>query len=52
MALPATFPQAPKRPPATQAFLAANGTMSQAWLNYFEALDRWNAAVRVRLDAI
>lgn len=52
MALPADFPQPPKRPPATQPVCNSDGTMTAPWLNYFDALDRLNRAVRARLDTL
>lgn len=52
MPLPAGFPQAPKRPPAAVALVTAEGGVAKAWLDYFDALERFQAAVRVRLDTI
>ncbi len=52
MPLPATVPQAPKRPPATQPVLSSDGTMTTAWTNYFDALDRFNRALRAHLDSL
>lgn len=52
MPLPAGFPAAPKRPPSSVAITNADGAMAKAWLNYFDALDRFNEAVRVRLDTL
>lgn len=46
MALPANFPQPPKRPPAAEPM----GT--PAWLRYFDALDQFNAAVRAYLATL
>lgn len=51
MPLPATVPQAPKRPPATEPIVTASGAMSTAWTNYFDALDRYNRAMRAHLDS-
>lgn len=51
MPLPASVPQAPQRPPATQPFLTQAGTVTTAWTNYFDALDRFNRAMRAYLDS-
>jgi len=52
MPLPADFPQPPKRPLATQSLVNADGTTNKSWLDYFDALDRFNRALRAHLDSI
>lgn len=46
MPLPATFPQPPRRPQASVPIT------DKAWLNYFDALDRFNKAVRAQLNTL
>jgi len=46
MALPANFPQPPKRPPASVPITDG------AWIRYFDALDRFNAEVRAYLATL
>lgn len=52
MALPATFPQQPKRPPAGEPVVGSDGRLTTAWAAYFDALDRFNRAVRDFLNAL
>lgn len=52
MPLPATVPQEPKRPPASQPVTGPDGNMTTPWLNYFDALDRFNRALRAHLDTL
>ncbi len=46
MPLPANFPPAPKRPPASQPIVGPDGKPTQALTNYFDAVDRLVAALR------
>lgn len=46
MPLPAGFPQPPRRPPASVPIT------DKAWLDYFAALDRFNAEVRAQLNLL
>lgn len=52
MPLPADFPLPPQRPPSAVAFLSADGTVAKAWLNYFDALARYEERVRAYLDTL
>lgn len=52
MPLPADFPPQPKRPLASQRLINEDGTTNKSWLDYFDALDRWNAKVRAYLDTL
>lgn len=45
MPLPAGFPTLPKRPPAGVAIANADGSPNRAWLDYFDRLDRFHAAL-------
>lgn len=51
MALPSTFPQQPKRPPAGEPVTSSDGRLMPAWAAYFDALDRFNRAVRDFLNS-
>jgi hypothetical protein len=51
MALSAGFPQQPKRPPASEPVVGSDGRLMPSWAAYFDALDRFNLAVRNFLNS-